>query len=30
VVKAANMGQLWIGDVRNDQRGDLVRYRVVR
>ena len=29
-VRAANMGALWIGEARNDQRGDLVRYRMVK
>ena len=26
VVRAANQGKLWIGELRSDQRGDLVRY----
>jgi hypothetical protein len=29
-VRAANLGRLWIGDARNDSRGDLVRYRLAR
>jgi hypothetical protein len=28
VVRAANMGALWIGEYRYEQRGDLVRYRM--
>jgi hypothetical protein len=28
-VRAANMGALWIGEYRYEQRGDLVRYRMV-
>jgi hypothetical protein len=28
VVRAANMGDLWIAELRFDQRGDLVRYRL--
>jgi hypothetical protein len=27
-VRAANMGALWIAEMRSDQRGDLVRYRM--
>lgn len=27
-VKAANMGSLWIAEIRSDVRGDIVRYRV--
>lgn len=30
VVRAANMGKLWIGEFRSDMRGDLVRYRLVK
>jgi hypothetical protein len=30
VVKAANMGRVWVGEARNDQTGDLVRYRITR
>ena len=30
VVRAANMGQLWIAELRSDQRGDLVRYRLAK
>ena len=30
VVRAANMGALWVGEYRYDQRGDLVRYRMTR
>jgi hypothetical protein len=28
VVRAANLGGLWIGEFRYEQRGDLVRYRM--
>jgi hypothetical protein len=30
VVRAANLGALWIGEARGDQRGDLVRYRLTK
>jgi hypothetical protein len=30
VVKAANMGRVWVGEARGDQTGDLVRYRITR
>lgn len=30
VVKAANMGRLWVGEARGDQQGDLVKYRLVK
>lgn len=29
-VKAANLGRVWVGEVSNSARGDLVRYRLVR
>lgn len=30
VVRAANLGKIWIGDFRSDARADLVRYRLVK
>lgn len=30
VVKAANLGRVWIGEVSNNLRGDLVRYRLTK
>jgi hypothetical protein len=30
VVRAANMGALWVGEYRYEQRGDLVRYRMAK
>ena len=30
VVKAANLGRVWIGEANNSVRGDLVRYRLIK